>query len=93
MSHGEVGDSQAQAAQARHLHAYLKTAILFGAVVAGTAITVAALIRRHRVSAAAARDALTTLEDEGLVGRGTADSAVVTGPALHHPDINRLPDR
>jgi len=81
----ETAEGQAQAAQARHLHAFLKTAILFGALAAGTAVTVGALIRRHRVSPEAARDAITRLEDEGLVGRDAAGSAVVSAPVESRP--------
>lgn len=65
--------------QARHLHAFLKAGILWGSLAAGTVITAAALVRRHKVSSKAASDALISLEDEGLVGRGDSEeSAVVT---------------
>jgi len=79
MSDDEAGVSRDQEpSQARHLHAFLRTAILFGGLAAGTAISVAALVRRHRISANAARDALVKLEDEGLVARETPDEAVVS---------------
>ncbi len=89
----EVAESQAEEAQARHVHAFLKTAIVFGALAAGTAVTVGALARRHRVSAEAARDALTRLEDEGLVGRETSDSAVVSGAAQRLGGLGKRTER
>ncbi len=73
-------------AQARHLHAFLKAAIVFGTLAAGTAITVGTLMRRHRVSKEAAEDALMRLEDEGLVGRESPDRAEVSQPAERHWD-------
>ena len=85
MSDQEVDEGQIEKAQSRHIQAFLKTAILFGAAAGGAAITVSALVRRHRVSAGAARDALMKLEDEGLVGRESPDSAVVSDPAHERP--------
>jgi len=78
MSKSEAEDRQEQEVQARHVHAFLRTSILFGALAAGTAITIGALVRRHRVSATAARRALVTLEDEGLVARESSDEARVS---------------
>ncbi len=72
-----------ESSQSRHVHAFLKTAILFGGLAAGTAISVAALVRRHRVSANAARDALVRLEDEGLVDREAPDTVVVSDRLDH----------
>lgn len=76
-------EAQVQRAQARHIHAFLKTAIVLGAVAAGTVVTVASLVRRHRVSAQAAREALTMLEADGLIGRAAPGS----------PDIVSRPDQ
>lgn len=69
MTDHKADEGQVQQAQARHIHAFLKTAIVFGALAAGTVITVGSLVRRHRVSARAAREALTRLEEDGLMGR------------------------
>jgi len=83
MSDNEVDDGKQEELQARHVHAFLKTAIVFGALATGTAITIGTLMRRHRVSAGAARKALVTLEDEGLVSRESADEARVSNVAHH----------
>jgi DNA-binding GntR family transcriptional regulator len=90
---GEINQSGYVEAEFRHVHTLLRTAILVGALAGGVAITVAALVRRHGVSAAAARDALARLEDEGLVGRKTADSAVVSDPEHQRfGDLTKLAD-
>lgn len=78
-----VEEAQVQRAQARHIEAFLKTAIVFGAVAAGTVVTVASLVRRHRVSAQAAREALTMLEADGLLGRAAPGA----------PDVVAKPDK
>ncbi len=78
MSESESENRQQQEIQARHVHAFLRTAIVFGTLAAGTAITIRALVRRHQVSATAARRALLTLEDEGLVSREGPDEARVS---------------
>jgi len=82
MSVDEPEESR-EPSQARHVHAFLRTAIIFGGLAAGTAISVAALVRRHRVSANAARDALLRLEDEGLVDRESPDEVVVSDRSEH----------
>ncbi len=81
MTDNRIEEGQVQAAQTRHLHAFLQTAIVFGALAAGTVITVTSLVRRHRVSAKAAREALSRLEEEGLMGRSAPGAPdIVTDP-------------
>lgn len=79
----DIEEQQKHDAETRHVHVFLRTAIVFGAVAAGTILTVRALARRHRVSTTSARDALIRLEDEGLVSHQDEEGSVVVsdGPS------------
>jgi DNA-binding GntR family transcriptional regulator len=93
MSEVEGEESRGEAG-ANGLHVSLRKMILCGSLAAGTALAVSALVRRHRVSRASAREVLSRLEDEGLVTRESSDDAVVTDPERGAwSDITRLADR
>jgi len=78
MPDSDLGEGQKTEAEARHLYVFLRTAIVFGALATGTAITVRALVRRHRVSPTAARGALIRLADDGLVSQEPGGDVVVS---------------
>ena len=60
-----------------HVHVSLRTGILIGALVGGTAIGVKAMAKKYRVRRGIVLEAVAQLEDEGLVERKSDNVVVV----------------